>query len=98
MSKKDFIRVVKWGITVEVVARVHTIYLKGQSFEEARRILIVDNQIPDKVIDEALAILKLAQECNASLQEIRSNSINGCLQFSFEFEFWDEFLKFKNNL
>ena len=98
MSKKDFVRFARWGITVEIVADVHTIYLKGQGFTEARRIIILDNRIPDKVIDEALTILKLAQECNASLQEIRNNPIKGTLQFSFEFEFWDEFLKFKNNV
>ena len=95
MLKKDFVRFVKWGITVEIVANVHTIYLKGQDFEEARRILVMDDKIPNRIIDETLIILELAKECNASLQEIRSIPAKGTLKFSFEFEFWEEFLKFK---
>lgn len=98
MAKKDSVRVVSWGIVVEIKANIHNIYLKGQILEEARKIIIRDNRIPDNVVDESLSILKLAQECNAILQEIRNNPVRGTLQFSFEIEFWDEFLKFKNNL
>ena len=91
MKKKD----IRYGITIRIEAKGPGIYILGHSVEETINFLLNDGNIYDEMKWNAIDILRKAQECNASLREIRSIYGKRKLSLTFEFGFWENFLEFK---
>lgn len=98
MLKKDDIRISSWSINVDIVGSISTVHLRGQGIEGAKNIILWETKISEETRFYVITILRLAQECNANLLEVRSYAKEEVLRFSFEFKFREDFLKFENEL
>lgn len=86
---------IKYGMEVCIKAKGRGIYILGHTTEEAIDILSNNYNVYEESKWHAIDILRKAQECNASLREIKSIYGKETLSISFEFETWEDFLSFK---
>ena len=98
MLKRENVRISSWSINVDIVSEGFSIYLREQGFEGTKKIILEENRISDETRKDVISILRIAQECNANLLEVRSYTKQQVLRFSFEFKFREDFLEFENKI
>ena len=91
MKEKD----IRYGITILIESKGPGLYIVGHGIEEMINVLTNIGNEHDDMRWDAMKILRIAQECNASLREIQNVYEKGKLCISFEFESWEDFLSFK---
>ena len=98
MIEREKVRISSWCVNVDIETKGFSIYLRGQGFEGTKKLILEENKISNETREYVISILRIAQECNANLLEVRSYTKKQVLRFSFEFEFREDFLEFEKTI